>query len=65
MSQYLRQRGIKQKDFAERINTSQATVSRIATGASGVSLELAKAIQIESGGAVKATDLLGLEPVDD
>ncbi|MCK9544916.1 MAG: helix-turn-helix transcriptional regulator [Novosphingobium sp.] len=55
LSEYLAAEGIPQEKFAERIRVRQATVSRLASNAMRPSLELAAAIERETGGAVPAT----------
>lgn len=58
LASYLRDHGITQAAFAERIGVNQATVSKICAGRSGVSLRMALKIEAETGGAVSASALL-------
>jgi transcriptional regulator with XRE-family HTH domain len=51
LSQYLTDRGITQKEFADRVGLDQATISRICRGSSP-SLHAALKIETETGGAV-------------
>ena len=49
---YIQANRVRQKDLAERLGVTQATVSRLVTGAARPSVELAAAIKRETGGAV-------------
>jgi transcriptional regulator with XRE-family HTH domain len=53
-AQYLKANSERQSDFAERIGTTQATVSRLAAGTQTPSPELAIKIDSATGGAVPA-----------
>jgi transcriptional regulator with XRE-family HTH domain len=55
---YLVDRRLRQADFAERLGITQATVSRLAAKTALPSLELAFAIERETGGAVPAASWL-------
>lgn len=57
LSTFLRSQGLTQEDFAKRIGCRQATVSRILSGKSMVSLHLALQIQKATDGQVMAEDL--------
>lgn len=49
---YIQSNRVRQKDLAARLGVTQATVSRLVTGAAKPSVELAAAIKRETGGAV-------------
>jgi transcriptional regulator with XRE-family HTH domain len=53
---YLTESGVKQSEFAERVGITQGMVSRLAHNLASPSLELAVAIERETGGAIKASD---------
>jgi transcriptional regulator with XRE-family HTH domain len=55
LSTYLAENGIKEPDFARRLNVAQSTVWRLARGKVRPSLDLATLIERETGGEVKAT----------
>lgn len=56
LNQYLKESGVRQADFADRVNTTQAHISRLcAEGATrSPSVDLAKRIEAETDGAVPA-----------
>jgi transcriptional regulator with XRE-family HTH domain len=58
---YLDAEQIRQADFAERVGTTQATISRICRGG-GCSLRLAVRIAAESGGKVSPAALAQPSP---
>lgn len=58
LTEYLKENGITQKDFAARLNVRQATVSRVSRGIAEPSLNLAAAIERETAGQVLAVSLL-------
>lgn len=58
---YLLQNGLTQKKFAETLNVDQATISKLVRGRLMPSLELAVAIQRETGGAVPAASWVRTE----
>lgn len=49
---YIQTNRVRQKDLAARLGVTQATVSRLVTGAAKPSVELAAAIKRETDGAV-------------
>lgn len=51
---YLKTAGLTQTEFAVRVGTTHATISRLITGASLPSLKMATRIERVSGGMVKA-----------
>jgi len=52
LKSYLEARGVRQADFAERVGTTPATVSRLIAGIFRPALDLAHRIERETGGAV-------------
>jgi len=58
LTEYLRQNGITQAAFAQRIGMSQAGLSKVCNGRCGISLERAAKIHRETGGAVTYESLL-------
>jgi transcriptional regulator with XRE-family HTH domain len=56
LASYLEANGLTQADFARRVGITQSALSKICNGGS-TSLDTAVAIERESGGSVKATDL--------
>lgn len=54
LSEYLIEAGITQGRFAETVDVTQATISRLATGASRPGLPLAVKIEEATGGRVPA-----------
>ena len=52
LSEYLTDHDISQNDFAEKIGTTQATVSRLVSGKVKPGLPLAVLIERETGGIV-------------
>lgn len=52
LSQYLTKNKIRQEDFAELVETTQATISRLANGSKSPSAQLALRIQRATDGAV-------------
>lgn len=52
---YLRESNSLQSDFANKIGVKQSTVSRLSSGTTKPSLELAVIIERETGGAVPAS----------
>jgi len=52
LSQYLKETGTTQAQFADLIGVHQGTVARLASGTRGPSWELAHKIEQVSGGAV-------------
>ena len=59
---YLTAHGIPANDFAERVGTTAATISRIANGQVMPRKALMAAILQETGGQVTPNDLFGLMP---
>ena len=55
LQDYLTQNGIRQSVFAASVGTTQATISKLAADAIRPSLELAVAIERETGGAILAS----------
>lgn len=53
LSQYLKQHGVKQTEFAARCNVTQPVISRLANGSIQPSPSLAKRIENETGGAIR------------
>lgn len=54
LSEYLKDNGIRQEDFAARIGVTQATVSRLKAGLLTPSVTVAAGIERETGGAIPA-----------
>lgn len=52
LREYLLTTGVRQRDLAARLGVTQATVSRLASGAGQPSIELAAAIKDATGGKV-------------
>lgn len=58
LAAYLKERGLKQRAFAKRCETTDATVSRIVAGKQRPSLALAGRIERETEGLVTMQELL-------
>lgn len=58
LSEWLDSQNINQSDFAERVGTTGASISRIVAGTQWPSAPLMAAIEAKSGGAVTAVDIL-------
>jgi len=56
LAQYLHANHLTQTRLAGRLGVSQATISRLLSGKSQPSAELARRIEDETGGAVRAYD---------
>ena len=59
LREHLKEQGITQAAFAERIGVSQSAVSKICSGLITPRLVKAEEIERETGGAVPATALIG------
>lgn len=53
---------ITQQEFAARLDISEAQLSRIETGASDLSMELARKVVEETRGEVSGGDLIAFSP---
>ena len=58
LADWLTSHGVKRGEFAERVGTSAATVSRLCAGTVWPGRDLARRIQAETAGAVTAVDFL-------
>jgi transcriptional regulator with XRE-family HTH domain len=58
LDQWLQSQDITQTDFAARLGTTGASLSRIVAGAQWPSAPLMAAIERETGGEVTASDIL-------
>lgn len=57
LAQYLSEnKSVRQKDLAEKAGTTQATISRLASGVQSPALDLAEDIERATSGAVKVAD---------
>lgn len=56
LANHLKERGLTQVQFAERIGITQGALSKLCGDAPRLSLETAAAIERETGGAVQITD---------
>jgi plasmid maintenance system antidote protein VapI len=56
---YLDETGEKQVDFAERVETTPATISRLCAGTLKPALDLAHRIEAATGGLVRTETWLG------
>lgn len=63
LDEFLRCRDIKRKDFAERIGTTGATITRIATGQVVPRKDLMRRIYAETCGLVTPNDLIAFKGV--
>lgn len=59
--EWLRAQRVRQTHFAPKIGISNGHISKLLRGKSGLTAVLAKRIEMATGGAVKASALLGLE----
>lgn len=57
LSTFLREQRITYREFGERVGVSGVQIGRIANGHRTASLQLARMIEKESGGRVKAVSL--------
>jgi len=64
LQEYLTQNGMRQSAFAGRVGATQATISKLAAGAMRPSLELAVAIERETGGAILAASWIAMPEAD-
>jgi predicted XRE-type DNA-binding protein len=60
LSIWLRDKNIRQREFAEHLEITDSTMSQIMTGRRKIGRGMATRIELATGGAVKAADLLGL-----
>lgn len=63
LREWLAEHHCAQKDFAARIERSEATVSRLANGTNRPDAETARRIYRATNGAVTPNDFLGLDDV--
>lgn len=61
LSYWIKESGISARELASRVETTQATISRLKNGHARPSLELAQRIADATGGAVTANDFLELD----
>lgn len=61
LSSYLKERRIRQADFAEQVGVSQGVISRLANGASKPGLDLAVRIERATAGSVSASTWVSLQ----
>lgn len=54
LARYLSEKGITQDEFARSVDLTQATVSKLINGRTGISLATATKIEAATGGEVKA-----------
>ncbi len=64
LAEFLKSRGIKRKDFAERIGVTAQSVARYLAGEAVPRLDVMKAIHRETAGAVTANDFYDLPDLD-
>ena len=62
LKDYLEASGERQVDFARRVGTSGATISRLVAGTLKPALELAHRIEAETGGSVPTETWLRFTP---
>lgn len=55
LADYLKRHNLKQAEFADRIGIRQSTISKLCTGATGISLQTAALIERETGGEIPAS----------
>lgn len=61
LAQYLKQNGINQVDFGNKIGLSGASVSRLKRGLQWPDKDTVKRIELATGGLVTANDFAGME----
>ncbi len=62
LAQWLKSNDISAREFAARVKTTEATVSRLRNGRAQPSMELAQKIMTATGGAVTPNDFLDFSP---
>lgn len=67
LAQYLDRKKLNQAALAQRVGTTQATISRLASGSQNPNIKLAQKIAVETDGCVPVSDwphfaaILGVE----